>query len=433
MISLLVPLFLGLALADQGCGDLKRSECRSQVGKLLNCKWVDSACHNAEDAPANCGKLKAAKCTAHEQCRWNGEECQLGKCSLLKDFEKECEADPFCAYQIPHGLEVDVTHHRKSREECLTIADRIGLDVGEFRKIKLTRFCSENTRRRDCIRARYLAYPERLRFMLEYDVCFWSYNQEACRVNTKGAQYGDPVNTTDTTWRQKNPKYVIADTRPIVTDKEFEGRKYANYKEYAQNCLALNNTGTQTLGVFDGCEEQGCVVYFDENKWDKGQRTTLANAVICAPRAPHSEKFFGAEVQNLLGEYDQTLWQEEIFGDDSGDFQFPDDQSVIDDWIKNLLCEYVAPAFCNSLPGCNVKADPGCFVKDGKKKCYICQGEAELDGDRRRAEGEADPAGADWEYGEEIFYEEYDDIVEEDDTNAAGYTESEENDGGRRL
>jgi len=312
---------------------------------------------------------------------WVNGQCAEGPCRLAKDFPDDCKATPYCAFQLPHGMQIKRDYHRKVDEECVFIDERLGLslqppveDFTDYTKIDINKFCAAATKRRDCLRKRFVAYPERLRFQLEENVCQWNYNQEVCRVNRVGAQYGQIVNITATTLRQENPGYVITDSRKPPKNRDFkkpDDNFYDNWDEYNNMCLNVNDE-EEVLG--GGCEERGCALFFDETKYDVTTQKLCpgCDAVYCVPRYPADDKYG-------IDPYGADVWDGP--GTDAR-FNFTDDIDTRDNWIGYLACETISPQYCNSVPGCNAKRDVACS-KNGAT-CYVCVGSPELGGKRRR-------------------------------------------------
>lgn len=321
-------------------------------------------------------------------------QCVEGDCSAAKNSPIDCKDTPYCSLQLPHGMMEGRDYHPKVDEECVNIEERMGLREGDYHKIDLNRFCDSNKKRRDCLRPRFVAWPERLSFQLETDICQWNYNQEACRVNRVGAQYGMVVNTTRTTLRQEDPDYLIADARKPPKNRQFskKGQMWANYEEYNEMCWGLH----EDEHTLDGeCEMRGCSLFFDERMYDVTKRELTGDAVYCVPRFPIDSKF-GVDPNDLLQETPPVG----VAREDQTKFYFENlSYEVVQEWIGFMLCDYVSPGYCNSIPGCNVKSDIGC--KDNGATCYVCGGDPKVGGNRRLELGL-------------------------DDTDAAGITEEEE-------
>lgn len=382
------------AATNQGCGLIERQNCKpkNSVGAMLGCVWNrrEGRCEDGQNPDDNrpaakCEALtnRKQRCMSTRGCMYVDGQCLEGPCKLARDYPFDCKAAPFCAWQMPHGNKLWQDYHPKVRNECVNIDDRLG--VGEnYAKVDLNRFCAENKKRRDCLRPRYAAYPERLRIQLETDICFWNYNQEVCRVNREGAQYGNVVNATETSLPQENPDYIIVPTSEPPKNRDFIKQKgsgvgdgdslWENYDEYNDMCLGLSDV-EHVLGM--GCEEKGCAIFFDESKFNLTSRTITDDAVYCVPRFPDTADF-GVDPNNKFVEFSQG-------GTDKNRFDFLEyTDETIKEWIDYLLCDFVAPEYCNSITGCNPKVDPA--TKGNGVKSYVCSGTPSIGGKRRRIE-----------------------------------------------
>jgi len=407
---------IGLHLANgQGCTQLGKSDCRDEgkIGQLVGCIWSNGQCNDPDTdtqtessdlGPNYCENKNERKCKNDRFCMYVNGNCIQdndkdgnpieGTCYLAKDSPDDCKATEYCAFQLPHGNMIKRDYHRKVDEECVWIDERLGLhldpevaDYTDYQKIDINKFCSANSKRRDCIKPRFLAFPERLRFQWQENVCQWNYNQETCRVNRVGAQYGQVVNTTATSLRQENPGYVIVDTRKAPKNRDFKqsDQWWETWDDYNDMCLNISDK-YETLG--GGCEERGCALFFDESMYDVTTQQLVQDAVYCVPRYPDTADWG-------VNPFDPD-WN--TINDDR--FDFPEDFDTRETWIGYMKCENLSPQWCNSIPGCNAKQDPGC-TKNGVT-CYFCSGTPEVGGKRRRMDSsgtvlsdgaEIDPAG----------------------------------------